>query len=235
MIPDRIMRKIERCIALSKSSNGNEAGIALRQAQALMAQYGVHHEDLALADFDVTTVDTHTGLKPPRYVELLAQLINRSFGTSTVYSSRREYSSSGRLKACGSYDFIGPKDAVQIAGYAYEVLQRQMIRDRRTFLNTLNKRLKRDTKVRRGDAFAEAWVAGAQNVVTPIKMAPEVIELHKKYRDRRYHNLSQLNARGHKPLKRHDYDAVSAGFKAGSEARLSDGIAATHREVLTHG
>ncbi|WP_434986957.1 DUF2786 domain-containing protein [Vreelandella zhaodongensis] len=235
MIPDRVMRKIERCLALSKSANSHEAGIALRQAQALMAQYGVRQEDLALSDFDEACVLSRSGITPPRYLEYLAQLINRSFGTVSLYSARRDWSSSGRLKASGCYKFVGPRDACRVAGYAYEVLQRQLLRDRRAFMNTLSTRLKRETKRRRGDAFAEAWVAGAQQIVTPVAMTPDRQALAERYLERRYGNLQVLEARGHQPLKRHDQRAVTAGYRAGSAARLSAGVDATHREALTQG
>lgn len=235
MIPDRVMRKIERCLALSKSANSHEAGIALRQAQALMAQYSVRQEDLALSDFDAACVPSRSGITPPRYLEYLAQLINRSFGTVTLYSARRDWSSSGRLKASGCYEFVGPRDACRVAGYAYEVLQRQLLRDRRAFMNTLNKRLKRETKCRRGDAFAEAWVAGAQQAVIPMTITPDRQALNERYLQRRYGNLQALEARGHQPLKRHDHVAVAAGYQAGRAARLAVGVDATHREALTQG
>lgn len=230
MIPDRVMRKIKRCLALSNSANSHEAGIALRQAQVLMEQYGVSREELALADFDMSSADVSAGRKPPRYLELLAQLINRAFATSTVYSSQRD-----GIRICGRFEFVGPSDAVQIAAYAYAVLQRQLIRDRRAFQSTLAKRLKRQTKVRRGDAFAEAWVAGAHQAVAPVAMSDEARELHRKYWERRYGELDPLKPRENPSLKQHDHHAVTAGYQAGSEARLSAGVTATRREELTYG
>ena len=102
-------------------------------------------------------------------------------------------------------------------------------------MSTLNKRLKRETKRRRGDAFAEAWVAGAQQVVTPMVMTPDQEALNERYLERRYGNLQVLESRSHQPLKRHDHVAVAAGFEAGKAARLSAGVDATHREALSQG
>lgn len=231
MIPDRVMRKIKRCLALSTSANDNEAGIALRQAQALMAQYGVNREELAFADFDVAIAYTQAGKTPPRYVWLLATLVNRSFGTSTVYVPCWEGS---RFR--GSYEFLGPRDAVMVAAYAYEVLLRQLTRDRRAFLETLNKRLKRATKVRRGDAFAEAWVHGAAKAVTPLAMTDDVRVLHRKFQEHRHGDqLETMKERKPRPLKQYDLHASTAGYQAGSKARLSAGVTATRREELSHG
>nr|WP_267955454.1 DUF2786 domain-containing protein [Halomonas ethanolica] len=220
------MRKIQRCLALSQSGNANEAGIALRQAQALMAAHGVSHKELAIADFDVAFVDTRSGKTPPRYLEALAQLVNSAFGTTTVYSWRGWR---------GAFEFLGPRDAVQVATYAFEVLQRQLIRDRRSFLATQSKRLKRTTKIRRGDAFAEAWVLGAKNLVSPMSMTDEVRALHREYAQRRYGELKKLTTRERQPLRHHDETALDAGYAAGQAARLSPGVATTHRKELTHG
>lgn len=120
MIPDRIMRKIQRCLALSQSANAHEAGIALRQAQALMGEYGVNQEDIALSDLDVAMAEISSGMRPPRYVRLLESLISQSFGTSAVYVPCRDEAD----RIYGRYEFIGPRDAVAVAVYAYEVLLR---------------------------------------------------------------------------------------------------------------
>ena len=65
MIPDRILRKIERCLALSRSANEHEAGTALRQAQHLMDEYGVSEIDVAASTIDRVAVKSPTGRKPP--------------------------------------------------------------------------------------------------------------------------------------------------------------------------
>lgn len=229
MIPDRIMRKIQRCLALSESANAHEAGIALRQAQALMAEYGVSHEQLALADFTASGVDTLAGRTPPRYLESLAQLINAAFGTSTLYSCRRT-----RHGWRGAFEFIGPRDAVQVASYAFTVLQRQLIRDRRDYLAS-KPRLKRLTKTRRGDAFAEAWILGARQSVTPMAMTEELLALHQAYQRHRCGGEPEsLTTREHAPLRHHDYAAVTAGYAAGQAAQLVAGVSATQREALSH-
>ncbi len=226
MIPDRVMRKLQRCLALSQSANANEAGIALRHAQALMAEYGVSQDELAIADFDVATIGTRAGKTPPRYLESLAQLVNSAFGTTTVYTWHGWR---------GSFELLGPRDAVQVAGYAFDVLQRQLIRDRRKFLATQSPRLKRMTKIRRGDAFAEAWVVGARCLVTPMAMTDEVRALHQAYRQRCFGELQSLTTRERQPLRRHDHIAIEAGYQAGSSAQLAAGVTATQWEGLTHG
>jgi hypothetical protein len=49
---ERVIRKIKRCLALSKSSNENEAATAMHQAQALMREYRLTELDVRLSDVD---------------------------------------------------------------------------------------------------------------------------------------------------------------------------------------
>ena len=164
---------------------------------------------------------------------MLAQLINRSFGTTTVYGVSQQLTSSGRAKAVGEFEFIGARDATRIAAYAYDVLLRQLRRDRSAFMRTLNKRLKRATKIRRGDAFAEAWVAGAKQNVAPLATnADEAHALHQRYLEKHYGHLDTLTVRDHKPLRRHDRQAVVAGYNAGWDAHLSAGVETSYRGMI---
>ena len=50
---ERVIRKIKRCLALSKSSNENEAATAMRQAQALMREYRLTEMEVHLSDVGV--------------------------------------------------------------------------------------------------------------------------------------------------------------------------------------
>ena len=84
MIPDRILRKIERCLALSQSSNEHEAGTALRHAQRLMDEYGISTIDVAASAIDQMKVSTSAGCNPPIWLERLATMINTAFGSMPV-------------------------------------------------------------------------------------------------------------------------------------------------------
>ncbi len=47
---DDALKKIKKCLALSRSANEHEAAAALRQAQALMREHGLREKDVSLAD-----------------------------------------------------------------------------------------------------------------------------------------------------------------------------------------
>ncbi len=229
MIPDRILRKIERCMALSSSANANEAGIALRQAQKLMAEYGLTQLDVAAASIEEETVDSKSGKKPPRFIETLATMVAAGFGTEVIYSLR--YSRSGYV---GQWSFIGPDGAPRISSYAYTVLQRKLLQDRKAYQEALPKRLKRATKIRRADAFAEAWLAAVRQQVLPVKLSDERRQAIEHYLARQHGDLEDLTSRAAGQLNKHDQSALMAGYDAGQAVRLHDAMEADHLEALTH-
>ncbi|WP_353980857.1 DUF2786 domain-containing protein [Salinicola endophyticus] len=229
MTPDRILRKIERCLALSRSANEHEAGTALRQAQRLMAEYGISEIDVAASTIDRVAIKTPAGREPPRWLNCLVQLVNSAFGTAAVYEPRRTV---GGWQ--GDFAFLGEASQVRIAAYAFEVLQRQLISDRKAFLNGMHKRAKRVTKVRRADAYASAWVAGAYEHIVPVQKTEEAIAAIEHFQQRLYPELESLKAidRGH---RRDDHRAMAKGYAAGRHARLHSGVDRDKHKELTHG
>ncbi|WP_342595612.1 DUF2786 domain-containing protein [Salinicola lusitanus] len=229
MIPDRILRKIERCLALSRSANEHEAGTALRQAQHLMDEYGVSEIDVAASTIDRVVVKSPTGRKPPRWLDHLASLVNAAFGTATVYEPRPTFESWQ-----GYFAFLGEASQVHIAAYAFEVLQRQLISDRKAFLNGMNKRAKRITKIRRADAYALAWVAGAFEHIVPVEKTEEAVATIEHFQQRFYPQLEAMEAidRGQ---RRDDRGAMARGYAAGRNARLHGGIDRDQHKELSHG
>lgn len=54
MDKNKAIEKIKKCLALGKSANEHEAAQALKQAQALMREYGISDADVALSDIKKT-------------------------------------------------------------------------------------------------------------------------------------------------------------------------------------
>lgn len=229
MTPDRVLRKIERCLALSRSANEHEAGIALRQAQCLMSEYGLSEIDVAASIIDRAAVRTPAGRTPPSWLDRLAMLVNAAFGTAAVYESRPTFQGWQ-----GYFVFLGPESQVRIAAYAFEVFQRQLVSDRKAFLAGMNKRAKRITKIRRADAYAIAWVAGAFEYIVPVEKSERAVEAIEHFKTRFYTTLEDLCAidRGQ---RRDDQQAMMKRYAAGRNARFHSGIEQGRREGLTYG
>jgi hypothetical protein len=101
----------------------------------------------------------------PRYMTFLGQLICRAMGVNCYYSFRRNYMNGQKQN---TVIFYGPDERPEIAAYAFDVLSRQMVKARRTFIGSLRKNIKPATKTARADQFCEGWAEGAYQAIEPF-------------------------------------------------------------------
>ena len=140
------LRKVLACLRLAKSSNPTESATALRQARALMVQYGLTEEDTAAAG--ITEAEAPTGFRGgmvPRSMLLLANLIAAGYRCKVVVSQGLRTT----LRFFGTY-----ADA-NVAAYAFTVLRRQLQKDKARHVSRIRKRANREA---RGEMFASGWV-----------------------------------------------------------------------------
>lgn len=223
---DKILNKIKKCLALAKSSNPNEAAAALRQAQKLMQQHGITDQDVELSDVQELKFKAGAAENPPQWLTMLISTVSTAFGVRPIFSSGLSGWSSSHVV------FIGVGSQPEIAGYAYEVLFRQVKRDRSDHVKKQNNRCKPSTKTRRGDLFAEAWVHGVRQTVTAFAMPERHEELIGKYMQVKHKNLSTLKPRSAE-AKRNDYQSQNEGYQAGKAASLNRGMNETARPRLS--
>jgi len=220
---DNILRKIKGCLALASSSNPNEAAAAVQRAQALMAKYGLTREDVAASDVSARSTLAGCGKTPPAHIIRLCRMINDAFGTAFVYAPEWDFSG---WRWVGRVEFYGVGSAPEIAGYTYEVLERQLRRDRLKYVSTLPKRLKRETKVRRGDLYAQGWVHAVRSKVTPRYVSEQEEMALAAYKDQRWQgSLESFSGRNTAIKGRvHDLGALSAGLADGKQVSLHQGV-----------
>ena len=120
---DRVeaMKKIKKCLALSKSANSNEAATALRHAQKLMEMHNVSNAEVDLEQYGQEHVDVPIQItkKPPLALARLVQLVRAAFGVQAVYETRMGVSDlSFRVR------YFGRVERVQMAVYAHTVIYR---------------------------------------------------------------------------------------------------------------
>lgn len=213
---EKILDKIKKCLALSKSSNSNEAATALRQAQALMKKYGIKQDQVDLSDVNSAYAAVGKVQNPARYHQMLVGLICDAFGVEAIYKVERLFSTKTTI------EFIGIDAQPIIASYTYEVLYRQLKRDRTDFMKNLN-RFKRANKTRKADLFAEGWVQSVWSKVTSFAQPEEHKDLIKRYKETNHKNLGKAKDRKHK-VTANDDGALSAGYESGSKANLHHGM-----------
>ena len=221
---DKIFDKIKKCLALANSSNPNEAATALRQAQALMKKHEISTEDIQLSDVKHYTTQASRAKNPPNYNHVLVGLIMRVFGVEAYYQ-RDFFSGMTHIR------FIGINDNAQIAGYAFDVLQRQLNKARREYLKTL-KRFKTANKTRKADVFSEAWVFGAAEKVSKFVRSEKEEHIIGEYMNKKHEHLKESKPRKHKE-KSTDGEDRYAGYMQGKKASLNHGVNESKQGRLT--
>ncbi len=151
MIPEKIMEKIKKCMALAndKGATDNEAAIALKQARALMEEYQVTDIDLELSLIQECSVSS--AQKLPQWQWNLIHLCGDVFNCKSYLQMR-----AGRKS---TIQFIGLGGNPELCTYTYDVLLRQLRQARNEFIKTkLNRVRVAKNKTFRADQFCMGWV-----------------------------------------------------------------------------
>lgn len=161
---DRIISKIKRCLALSKSSNENEAATALRQASLMMQKYNINQDDIDASDINSVEAETRFGKHPATYQIMLSNLICKLFGCKVFFIRNKCRNS--------KFVFLGEDMYATIASYAFDVLHRQLAQARKTYMKTELKGLMYSKNKRtRADVFCQGWISAVkgkvENIVPP--------------------------------------------------------------------
>lgn len=212
--------KIKKLLRLAKSANEHEAAAAMSRAQALMQQHGLSSESPELSD--VCTGEIHSKFKakkPTNYFACLSTMVAEAFGCRVHFNWNC-------FKGGYVVTFTGHNERPDVASYAYEVLERQLIKARKAFISTLNKRIKASTKTSRADLFCEGWVGSVRTKVKAFALSDSESQQIDTYMKQAHPDLktgdtrkaSTKNARGGAD------DALWAGHLAGKAAELNHGV-----------
>ncbi|WP_231409636.1 DUF2786 domain-containing protein [Ralstonia solanacearum] len=213
--------KIKKCLALGQSSNPHEAAAAMRQAQKMMAAYGVSEDELLAAGVTEQWEKSGATRTPARYEVALASMIAAAFGCELVFASRL----SGSVTIQGGYVFIGVAVTSDVAGYSYRVLFRQLRRARTDFIKTALKRCGPKNKTARADLFCEGWVLSVREMVEAMVPPESHTKAVEAYMRANYAVTKSITPR-HRQPGRHvspvgDY---AQGFRTGRSATLHRGV-----------
>ena len=224
---NRILDKIKRLLSLSKSSsNQHEAANALHMAQQLMKKHQLSDTDVALHEItERHTKRANPTDKQPRWSLLLAHTVGTAFGLRYFVSWHRDMGN--------SIVFVGPKDRVEIGTYCYEVLAPQLIKARKSFLGTQNKRLKPASKTNRADLFAEGWVMAVLHKIEALVPTEDEQNLVQLYMEKHYPDLTNAAVRAAKQKVR-DMSALFEGSVQGQNVNLNAGVAGAAQGQLNH-
>ena len=210
MDKEKVLDKIKKCLALGESANEHEAAQAIRQAQILMKKYGVSEIDVELSAVTEKGVACASSL--PTWHQVLIAQCAKAFGVECYQKTQW-----GLAEA----RFFGIGIKPELAAYTYEVLLRQLKKERREYIKTELKavRLSRN-KTARADQFCTGWVYAIAQKVKEFATEPEEKEVLNHYH-KQLGEMGQAKKRdvhgGSKASREQD---LAAGVRKGREAQL---------------
>lgn len=171
---ERIIRKIQRCLDLSKSSNEHEAAAALRQAKKLMQLHRLTETDVQLSAVG-KAFSGKAKARLSRWERHLGTTVARAFNCECILW----YDDAPRHRQKIRVLLIGMSPAQEIAKYAYDTLRTKAATARRQYIKNLKAahQNKGATHETRGNHFAEAWVGQVYRKLIAIAPAAEDLPL----------------------------------------------------------
>ncbi|WP_236176101.1 DUF2786 domain-containing protein [Pseudomonas qingdaonensis] len=236
---ERVIRKIKRCMALSKSSNENEAATAMRQAQALMREYRLTELDVQLSDVGEAQSSSVRVERRPAWDRDLSATVAGVFGVRALrrWSWCRERSA--RVERAV---FVGVTPAQQIALYAYETLLTKLTSARREYASSVRAGRNRSdySPETAANHFAIAWVSAVRQKLYALIPRGEdgqaddaassgtdlvAVEAQDKALIEQYMTGLQVGKARKRQAYELDLDAQIAGLLAGQRVELNPGVA----------
>jgi len=219
--------KIAKCLALAASDNPAEAEAAKRQADALMKKYNLTSGEVAAASVSEYSSQTGGENRPPIYISQLACLIAEAFGCNAIAQT-------GGALMKSRIIFIGLGIKPELAGYTFDVLRRQINKDRTAYQATL-KRYKRANKIRMADLFCQSWLNRISQQVRDFAGSEQELQAIAAYKQQRWGGTLEKDTRtGAKPQKDTDYDAIVKGHIAAKDVSLHKPVHSKRGALLNH-
>lgn len=214
------MRKIQKCLGLSKSSEPHEAARALEQAQKLMEQFNVDHPEILAAGVAEGTAKSRATKSPPAYEMMLANAVCHSFGCKLVFAG-----GAAAYRIDGMYRFIGVGAAGEVAGYTFSVLARKLTAARAEYTAAKLARYRKN-KVAAADEFCVGWVRAVARAVPAALANDDHAASLAAYMGRTYPELRTVSGRKRELANGNQaLDHRLNGFLEGKKAHVSTAIA----------
>lgn len=224
---NKLIERIKRLLALSKSPNEHEAAAAMSKAQELMRELSITEEDLELTDFATVRTDTllvKSGHRLPRYVSYMSYLMKTAFGVECIFSDGQ------RNK---EIIFVGTKSKTEICVYTWTVLARILKTKAAEYkFSITHLRCSPGKKAALAEEYCEGWVWGVWENIVPETVSQREHELTKKLINTKF-NIKTADMRGSGASGAEANDAYSQGMQTGKNTRLHQGMQADKRGALS--
>jgi hypothetical protein len=217
---DKIITKLKKLLALSKSSNANEAAVALEMAQKLMAEHGI--KSSAIGEFEIVEEEVrgNGGKRPPHYESRLVKRVAGAFGCRWAYGIVKIDES---VSAVWGHTFVGLEHRVKIASFMADVLLRKLKKARTEYIKKLYRVRTRAVKIKRADEFCFGWVVSVASKLAAFENSEEEQTAVDAFVD----NLNwggSLKTIKRKRAKNSGIEDFSNGHRAAANIQLQHGV-----------
>lgn len=181
-----VIKKIKKCLALSKSSNPNEAAIAMRQAQKLMQEHNISESVIDLPRIVASNrIRSQAVSRPKDYETWLMHIVKDSFGCALWFNMGNSYGAFTD-EVYGSYTYLGPEHQVAVASWTASYLLNRLRKARVEYtemarfaaserLGVSEFRVKQSEVSKELDAFCLGWVHAISKKVVEFAN-PEAVQ-----------------------------------------------------------
>jgi len=121
-----LLAKVEKLFALGKSSNENEAELAIQKANDLIQKYNLQYVK-GSDDAYVMTV-AYVGKKIPHKVALISKLLKKLFGVYALSGYGYYKNNKGHTEYMRTLEISGRKEKVEVAAYVFDFLDKELER-----------------------------------------------------------------------------------------------------------
>lgn len=227
-VEPEVLARIKKLLALSKSSNVNEAAVALRTAQRMMEEHNLTTEAVEVGQIleeGLRSVATATRAKA--WELRLYKGVAQAFGCELYLNPGSSWARGKEMYA--TWMFVGPSVEVKLSVYASHVLQRQLVRARAAFTRNLPDYYSRSEKSGEVDSYCSGWVDSALEKVSPLvpnSAKAKAIENH--LAKKKFVDISSRQNSG-------SLDAMDAGLRDGKDVELNRPVSGHDRKGLGSG
>ena len=222
MSREKIIERVQKLLALSKSSNEHEAALAAFHAQRLLSEHNLNISELEIKETGATeTKFKLRQMTADKWVILLLSAVARSFDCKTMFCSNGLDKASVMVIGCG-------KDS-EVASYVMQYLLREINRLATLYVKSLTTAFNINKQ-----AYRKSYLLGASRgvisklaeqkkeaPVTSTALVPVKDALVTNYVSKHYADASAKKFRASSVFR----DAFDQGFSEGKDVQISKGIA----------
>lgn len=214
------LRKLKACLRLSKSSNANEAALAMRQAQKLMQEYNLEEADADDEEMSECFAKTRSrGGNVSDHVWQLSCVVAKAFSCKSLQVN---------MTNSTAIAFVGRTINTKIAEYSFCVLRRQLDRDIAKQITRVRKAKNRAT---RAHTYGIGWVVGvASKLQVPVMSEVDALRIETRIK-KSFGTIVQFEIKKPKVLNCNDFHQ---GFEKGKNTRLNKGVHGSQQKQLEH-